>query len=400
MEGTMQLEGNLNFANGGNNVAGSSSFVASATQGQVVDDEDGRPDGDPRHWDPPPDCENMKDASKSGLESVKDDLEKMIEVKALKPWNHLFVNKPMGKLSFPSMEDISDKKKGKFAIAVPDMVIDHSISLMAFSLVRKFVGPWPNIEDVRSFVKRKWRLKGQKKSRASKDDHLMANAHISNSHVDFESDDDLSNVPLHKKGRVDDVDKEDTDVEAGMEEEQGKEVDYEAESEKKEDAGDEEEDEEVETSEAEDEIKMQDWSEKDLVKGDLKHLEDVIRIVKDKAEVENEVIINRVAKTKKALKNFMNHSLEVLRVSSQNMNALVDCPERNQQNKETVIIDDMPTSNSAPQTSRHRTRQMTCDLKIKTKDIHLKQEDKDLREVAKAMMMLVKDAKESIKVFI
>lgn len=85
---------------------------------------------------------------------------------------------------------------------------------------------------------------------------------------------------------------------------------------------------EGETSEAEDEIEMQDWSEKDLIKGDLKHLEDVIRIVKDKTEADNEIIINRVAKTEKALKNFMNHSLEVLRISSQNMNALVDHLER------------------------------------------------------------------------
>lgn len=43
---------------------------------------------------------------------------------------------------------------------------------------------------------------------------------------------------------------------------------------------------------------------------------------------------------------------------------------------------------------------MTCDLETKTKDIQLKQENKDLREVAKAMMLLVKNVEESIKVFI
>lgn len=72
-------------------------------------------------------------------------------------------------------------------------------------------------------------------------------------------------------------------------------------------------------------------------------MEDVIKIVKDKVEVDNDTIINRVAKTEKALNNFMNHSLEVLRTSSQNMNALVDCLERKQQNKDMVITDDMST---------------------------------------------------------
>lgn len=47
------------------------------------------------------------------------------------------------------------------------------------------------------------------------------------------------------------------------------------------------EDAEVDTSEADDEIEMQDWLEKEMIKGDLKYLEDVIRIVKDKAEVDN-----------------------------------------------------------------------------------------------------------------
>ncbi|XP_057853351.1 uncharacterized protein LOC131063516 [Cryptomeria japonica] len=126
-----------------------------------MDDEDGRQDGEPQHGDPPPDRKNNEDSSKSGLEIFNTDLEKTTEVKALKPWNCLFENKPTGKSSFPSVEDISDRKIGKFAIAIPDVVIHHSISLMAFSLAGKFVGPRPNIEDVRSSVKKKWRLKGQ-----------------------------------------------------------------------------------------------------------------------------------------------------------------------------------------------------------------------------------------------
>lgn len=89
-----------------------------------------------------------------------------------------------------------------------------------------------------------------------------------------------------------------------------------------------------------------------MIKGDLKHLEDVIIIIKDKVEVDNEIIIIRITQTEKALKKFNNHSLEVLKVSSKNMNALVDCLEKNQQNKEMVIIDDVLTSSSAPQSSK------------------------------------------------
>lgn len=89
-----------------------------------------------------------------------------------------------------------------------------------------------------------------------------------------------------------------------------------------------------------------------MIKGDLKHLEDVIRIIKDKVEVDNEIIINRITKTKKSLKKFMKHNLEVLKVSSQNMNAMVDCMEKNQQNKEMVIIDDVLTSSSTLESFR------------------------------------------------
>ncbi|XP_059065003.1 uncharacterized protein LOC131857032 [Cryptomeria japonica] len=123
---------------------------------------------------------------------------------------------------------------------------------------------------------------------------------------------------------------------------------------------------EEETSEAEEEIEMQEWAEKDIIKKDLKHLEDVIIIVKEKIEEDNENITNWVAKTEKALKSFMNHSLEVLRVSSQNMNSLVDHLEMRTQNKDLVIIDDLSTSTS---TTRRRTRQTTSDIEKKTKEI-------------------------------
>ncbi|XP_057828533.1 uncharacterized protein LOC131039712 [Cryptomeria japonica] len=145
---------------------------------------------------------------------------------------------------------------------------------------------------------------------------------------------------------------------------------------------------EVESSEAEDEIEMQDWSKKDLIKGDLRHLEDVIRIVKEKTKEDNEIIINRIAKIEKALKNFMNHSLEVLRISSQNMNALVDHLERKSQNTDMAIIDDIPTSSSTHQIFKRRTRQTINDMETKMKDLQLKQENNDLREAAKAMMFI------------
>lgn len=47
----------------------------------------------------------------------------------------------------------------------------------------------------------------------------MENAHISDGRDGSKSDDDSSNISLHKKGRVGDGDKEDTNVNAGSEEE-------------------------------------------------------------------------------------------------------------------------------------------------------------------------------------
>ncbi|XP_059068244.1 uncharacterized protein LOC131858811 [Cryptomeria japonica] len=62
---------------------------------------------------------------------------------------------------FPPVNNISDLAKGKFAIFVLDMVIDHNISLMNITLVGKFMGLKPNIEVVRAFVKRRWTTNGQ-----------------------------------------------------------------------------------------------------------------------------------------------------------------------------------------------------------------------------------------------
>lgn len=113
---------------------------------------------------------------------MKIDSENIKEGRIPKPWNSLFVRqasgKPTGKSSFPFVKDISDNRKGKLAIEIPDLVIDHSISLMTLSLVGKFVGPRPNIEDVRSFVKRKWRMTGQVEVSALPRGFLCSLSHV------------------------------------------------------------------------------------------------------------------------------------------------------------------------------------------------------------------------------
>ncbi|XP_059068436.1 uncharacterized protein LOC131858956 [Cryptomeria japonica] len=73
MEGTTFAVRNLKSRNGGNNDAGSSSSDSTIAQGQAFDDEDGRQDGDPRTWDPPPDPKKLKDSQDSSLEVVKID---------------------------------------------------------------------------------------------------------------------------------------------------------------------------------------------------------------------------------------------------------------------------------------------------------------------------------------
>lgn len=113
-----------------------------------------------------------------------------------------------------------------------------------------------------------------------------------------------------------------------------------------------------------------------MIKGDLKHLEDVVIIIKEKGEVDNDLINNRIKKTENTLKKFMEHSMVVLKVSSQNMNALVSCLEKNKQNRDMMIIDDESTSSSVLHSSRRRTRQTTSELELKTKDNQKMQENK------------------------
>lgn len=80
--------------------------------------------------------------------------------KETKKWSSLFGTRPTGKSSLPPVKNISNPYGGKFAISIPDLVLDHNINSMSNSLVGKFMGLRPNIEVVRAYVKRKWALKG------------------------------------------------------------------------------------------------------------------------------------------------------------------------------------------------------------------------------------------------
>ena len=51
--------------------------------------------------------------------------------------------------------------KGSCTIAILDELVDHHIAAMASTLVGKCIGPRPNIDVVREFIKKKWVLKGQ-----------------------------------------------------------------------------------------------------------------------------------------------------------------------------------------------------------------------------------------------
>lgn len=53
------------------------------------------------------------------------------------------------------------KDKGKFSIELPDQIIDKNILTMDSTLVGRFIRARPKIDDVRSFVCKKWSLKVQ-----------------------------------------------------------------------------------------------------------------------------------------------------------------------------------------------------------------------------------------------
>lgn len=75
-------------------------------------------------------------------------------------WSTLFGIKPLRKSSFPTIKDVLDKERGKYAIEIPDKLVDHKITTIYHTFVGKFVGSRPNIDIVRMFGKNKWDLKG------------------------------------------------------------------------------------------------------------------------------------------------------------------------------------------------------------------------------------------------
>ena len=75
-------------------------------------------------------------------------------------WSYFFWIKPIGKSSFLEIKYISDKEKGMFVIEILDALVDHNITYMVSSLVGKFIGPRPNIDIVRTYVRKKYDLKG------------------------------------------------------------------------------------------------------------------------------------------------------------------------------------------------------------------------------------------------
>ena len=75
-------------------------------------------------------------------------------------WSSLFEVKPLGKSCFPPVKTILDSEKGSFVIAIPDEIVDHNIWAMASTLIKKFLGPRLNIDNVKKFIKQKWALKG------------------------------------------------------------------------------------------------------------------------------------------------------------------------------------------------------------------------------------------------
>ena len=81
--------------------------------------------------------------------------------KLIKKWLSFFGVQPIGKSSFSLVKDMPTKDKGKFSIEIPNQIIDKNISITDTTLVGRFIGARPNIDDVRSFVCKKWSLKGK-----------------------------------------------------------------------------------------------------------------------------------------------------------------------------------------------------------------------------------------------
>ena len=76
-------------------------------------------------------------------------------------WSSLFRIKPSCKSSLLPVKTLSISDQCSYAISISDEIMDHSIRSMASTLIGKFLGPRPNIDDVKTFIRKKWALKGQ-----------------------------------------------------------------------------------------------------------------------------------------------------------------------------------------------------------------------------------------------
>ncbi|XP_059077989.1 uncharacterized protein LOC131876572 [Cryptomeria japonica] len=245
------------------------------------------------------------------------------------------------------------------------------------------------------------------KAKANKDDPFVENAHISEDYDGSDSDEDSSNLPPKKKSREKEVEEE-------AENEQEKEVEGE-----EGDKVNEKREEDVEESEAKDNPYVsdnRDDAQHNMEEGnprsedfalDMENAYSILNAARNntlKCSISRSGwLITSLAFRKNReswiLKLTIWLRTSKLKVSSQNINALVACLEKDKQNKKTVIIDDEMTSSSVQHSSRYKTRQNASELELKTKGNQQMQENKDLKEATNAMMMLVKDVEETIKIF-
>ena len=76
-------------------------------------------------------------------------------------WSSLFGVRSTSKSSFPLVKIVTRLEKGSCAIAILDELLDDIIASMSCTLVSMFIGQRPNIDIVKSFMQKKWNLKGQ-----------------------------------------------------------------------------------------------------------------------------------------------------------------------------------------------------------------------------------------------
>lgn len=76
-------------------------------------------------------------------------------IQRIGPFGLLYLEtNPARMSSFPPITSNSCWEKGEFQVFIPDPILDHSISSMEFFLVGNFLGLRPDIENMRSMVKR------------------------------------------------------------------------------------------------------------------------------------------------------------------------------------------------------------------------------------------------------